>query len=197
MLARRAVLTLITPPAAAAISLATVKRRLHIDHNADDDELTGIIAACVAFLDGSHGLLGRCLINQTWEERFERWPCGPLELALSPVGPVTSVQYIDPAGVEQTIPLPDLDIASNGDTTIIAPLTAWPAVDQRRAFPIRVRYVAGYGAAEAAIPATIREAIMLHVGSLYERRDALSVAAVSITPLGYDDLISGHRRPSL
>lgn len=200
MLARRAVLTLVTPPA-AAIELATVKRRLHITHNDDDDELAGIIAACVSCLDGPTGSLGRCLITQTWDERFERFPPGrsPLTLALAPVADVASVSFYPADGSAlQAMSLADLDIASDGEQAILTPLNAagWPAIDRRRPFPVVVRYSAGYGDAPDKIPAPISEALMLHIGTLYERRDALAAGAATVIPLGYDDLLTGYRRPA-
>lgn len=197
-LARRAVLSLIEPSSGDLIPKDKLKARLRIDDDLDDPALDGIIAAVIGYMDGPNGVLGRCLVTQTWDEKFEGFPGlrKPLELALSPMSEVVNVRYFDPDGIEQTLAAEKFEAASDGDLALINAFDGWPATDPRRMFPVTVRYRAGFGAVDA-VPPPLVEALMQHAGTLYERREALGVTGIDATPLGYDDLIFAYRRPSL
>lgn len=194
-LARRPVLTRVTAPAELPVTVAEAKARIVLDHGDDDAVMAGLVAAATDFLDGPRGLLGRCIVTQTWEERFEGFPCygEPLELAVSPLASLTSVKYFDSDGVEQTLDPAGYEVMDNGDTPIVHAFDGWPATDRRRTFPVTVRTVCGFGAAANA-PASLKEAIILHAGALYEGR---AVTPLDLAELGYHDLIAAHRRPTL
>lgn len=182
-------------PASLPVTLAAVKARLRIDHDDDDDALDGMIAAAVDHLDGNRGTLGRCLITQTWDERFPAhyFLGSRLELSLQDVQSITSVKYFDSAGAEQTIAGADYELVPGTYCSWVHSFDPWPSVDTRRALPVTVRYVVGYGVA-ADVPPALVDAIILHVGTLYEHRDALESYQIAVMPLGYDDLIRPHRR---
>lgn len=191
---RRAVLSAVTPPSELPLTRDEVKERLDIDHGDDDIKIDGLIAVAVQFMDGRDGALNRCLITQTWDEKFERFEaCKPFKLALSPVQSVTSVKYFDPDGVEQTVSSADYEVEDDGDLWFLRAFAGWPNVDRRRTYPITVRYVVGFGDA-GDVPQLLKEALMVHVGALYESR---GVTPLALASLGYTDLIAGHRRPSL
>lgn len=187
---------LITPPSVAPIVLADVKARLRIDHDDDDDVIEGMISAAVDHLDGRSGVLGRCLISQTWDEFFTVRDCAGVwfELALDPVASITHVKYFDSAGAEQTLSSANYELVPETRRAFLHCFDPLPAVDTRRAYPLTVRVVAGFGAAAANVPPALIDALYLHVGTLYEHRDALESTTLSVMPLGYDDLIRPHRR---
>lgn len=196
MFGSRPVLSIVTAATEAPISLAEAKARLNVDHDDDDARLTGIIAACVANMDGPTGRLGRCIVSQIWEQRFSGF-CNPLALALSPVISVVSVKYFDRDGVEQTVDPADFELVPRGDRrALLHAFASWPAVDGRRALPVTVRTTCGFGANANGVPAPIREALFLHVGALYERRDALDFTAALPTPLGFDGLVEPYALPT-
>lgn len=60
--------TLITAPTAQPVSLAALKEQCRVDpsNTADDAKITALGAAAVAHLDGWTGVLGRCIMPQTW-----------------------------------------------------------------------------------------------------------------------------------
>lgn len=71
----------------------------------------------------------------------------------------------------------------------------WPAVVLREAAGVRVRFTAGYGNA-SAVPAPIKQAILLLVGSLYENREDVLVAqgvTVMRIPFGVQALLMPYR----
>lgn len=186
-----------TPPATLPVTLDEVKARLRVMHDDDDAVLTRLIKAVTASLDTHNGLLGRCMVDQVWQERFTAFPCGRLYLALSPVSEIQELSYIASDGSLVGIDSALFELADEAEAPFLQMIgLPWPPTDARRALPVIVRYKAGYGAAED-VPEPIREAIMLHVGSLYERRDALSEAALSVTPLGFNDLIRPYWKPAI
>jgi len=58
----------ITLPTALPVTLDAIKRHLRIDLlDVDfDDQLGELMASAVAYLDGPRGVLGRCIMAQTW-----------------------------------------------------------------------------------------------------------------------------------
>lgn len=57
---------LITPPASPVVSLADLKAHLRVDHSDEDALIASLEAAAVSYLDGWGGVLGRCILAQTW-----------------------------------------------------------------------------------------------------------------------------------
>ncbi len=93
----------ITPPATEPISLEDARRRLHEDAlgappvSPHDPDISAMIKAAREYLDGSSGILGRALVEQTWELRLDQfpgcwgWPGGAaIEIPLPPLRPVES-----------------------------------------------------------------------------------------------------------
>lgn len=58
--------TLITPPADMPVTLDEAKAHCRVDGLEDDALITGLIAGAVGHLDGWTGVLGRCIMPQTW-----------------------------------------------------------------------------------------------------------------------------------
>lgn len=57
---------LVTPPASLPVTLEFVRDRCRISDFVDDVQLEMAIRAAVARLDGFTGVLGRCIMPQTW-----------------------------------------------------------------------------------------------------------------------------------
>lgn len=57
---------LITPPASPVVSLADLKEYLRVDHAEQDALIASLEASAVSDLDGWNGILGRCILAQTW-----------------------------------------------------------------------------------------------------------------------------------
>lgn len=142
---------------------------LHLRLDGDVSQKTyveGLIAAATGWLDGPGGRLGRALGGQTLEWRGSEWPCGEFDFPYPPYIELVSVKYVDPDGVEQTLPMSD-------------PLyfEDMPSV-RGRSTDIRIRYRAGY----QAVPPAIKVAILLYVAAWYENREEVVIGA-SVAPL--------------
>jgi len=183
-------LTLVTGPASEPITTAEAKSHLRVDF-ADDDTL--IAALVTAARQMFEELNGRALFTQTWKLTLDRWPAsGRIELPRPPLVSVTSIKYIDSAGVESTFSSGDY-VVETGRTPGRVSLgydKSWPTATLRPASPITITYVAGW-TTTAAIPERYKAAIKLLVGHWYENREAIitSGAMPKALPLGFESIV--------
>lgn len=164
---------LITAPAALPVALADAKQHLRVDHDDENSLITTYIEAATAHLDGYSGVLGRALISQEWRQDFDGF-CRVLRLPLPNVSAVT-VTYDDANGVEQTVDSGSFRIMADHLSAYVAASldTVWPFA-RLDAGSVRVTFTAGYGDEPADVPASLRSAILLMVGDLYENRATVS-----------------------
>jgi uncharacterized phiE125 gp8 family phage protein len=184
-------LVLVTPPATTPVSLAEAKTHLRVDHSDDDTLITGLINAAVAHLDGKDGILGRALITQVWELKLDEF-CPAIRLPLPPLATVDAITYVDTDGVTQTLAASEYQVTS-GEPAKIVPAygKSWP---DTRCEPeaVRVEFTCGYGNA-ADVPAGIKAAILLHVGTLYRDRETVNIGNIINELPAYDALIAPYK----
>lgn len=167
-------ITRITAPATTPISLAEAKAHLR-ETTADNDAIiTALIDAVTSYYDAWSGVMGRALINQTWEVTLDAFPDGPIRLPLGPVQSLTSITYNDTAGALQTVSAANyyLDTRSLDGWVVPKSDFDWPeTLDAVNT--VFVRYVAGFGAASTDVPAAVRQAMLIRLGTLYtiQQRD--------------------------
>lgn len=185
-------IVVITPPA-AVVTLEEAKAHLRVDFDDDNALISAMIAAVQGNLDGPDGWLGRAIGAQTLEMRLSsfngRDGSGCIPLRCPPVTGQISVKYVDRDGIEQTIDSSAYRLV--GDD-MIAPAynTCWPSArcDHES---VKIRYTAGY----PTLPPPIKAAILLHVGHLYENREAVSFENFATElPLGAQWLLAPYRR---
>lgn len=178
-------LKLIIPAVALAVSLAEAKLHLRVDVPDDDALITALITAATELAEQA---TGRAIMLQTWALTLEAFPVA-VELTRVPAQSITSIRYIDTAGVLQTLDASSyaLDNASDFGFSYIWPTYGlkWPSArDQVNA--VAVLYIAGYADA-AAVPESIKAWIKLMVGAMYENREAETVGNGSPIKLGFAD----------
>lgn len=179
---------LITPPAASPVSVEEAKAWLRVDATEEDALIEGTIAAAVSSLEGRHGMLGRCLITQTWRQDFDDWGAySYLSLPFSGVSAVV-VKYFDSDNVEQTVSSADYELVEDECGCRVSFLDGFsePAV-YARADAVRVTMTCGFGTAED-VPAAIRLAIKMTVAHWYEHREA-----TGHIPMGAMQLLAPYR----
>lgn len=191
-------------PSIPAVSEETVwaHLRLDIDEAAspaepvDADYVRGLIEAAIGEVDGADGLLGRALITQRWAISFDRWP-RVIELPLPPLQAVETIQFVDPAGVLQTMAPSTYSVSGVGAAckAEVAPArgTWWPTVrDQREAIVIRFR--CGYGDTPADVPAPIQQAIVETVATRYAFRETVGSGSIfTRIPAGAQAALDNYR----
>ena len=187
-------LKLITAPAAEPVSTSEAKSHLRVDTTADDTYIGTLITVARQNVE-SH--LRRALISQTWEVVLDAFPAGVIRLPKPPLASVTSIKYTDDEGNESTYSSANyvVDTDTEPGRVVLKSGESWPSDTLAAANGVRVRYVAGWANA-AAVPAAIRQAVLLVCGSLYENREDVIVAqGVSIgrLPFGVEALLAPYR----
>lgn len=178
---------LLTPPAALPVSLAEAKSHLRVDHDEDDALIGGFIAAAVGHLDGWSGILGRCLVTQTWRVGYAGW--WSLRLPFPDVQSVV-VRYRDAAGVEQTVAGSSYFV-EDGAVRFVPGWSA-PALYVGGPAPVSVDVTTGFGDPED-VPWELKTAVLLHVGTLYQHRETLGDAARAAPTGVYEGFVSPWR----
>lgn len=136
--------------------------------------------------------LGRYLVTQTVDAYYDDFPCGDdRRIHLPPLQSVTSITYVDDAGATQTLAATEYLVNDKSTPCRIEEAYGkmWPAVRQQ-ANAVRVRFVAGYGAA-AAVPACIKDWMLFKINTMWETRTAFTIstgrAALTQIPNEYVD----------
>ncbi len=163
-----------TAPAVEPVSLSEAKIDLRVDHDDDDTLIAALITS--ARME-AEGLARRAFISQTLELSLTNWPCdGYIRLPLPPVASVTSITYHKDDNTSATMSSGDYIVITDVDPAVLtlAKDKTWPTDALRTVAPIRVRYVAGYGATAASVPERYRALIRSLVLVRYESRDELT-----------------------
>jgi uncharacterized phiE125 gp8 family phage protein len=172
----------ITPPA-AVLPLPELRLHLRID-----DDTTTEDAMLTALLDSARGYAqhytGRAIGVQTIELALDAFPLGAIQLPLSPVTALTTIKYLDTSNVEQTLSntLYTLDDYGCSHWVLPAANAVWP-ITAPVANALKVRYTAGN------LPATVRAALLLLVGHLYENRENTVPKEMREVPVGVHALL--------
>lgn len=147
---------------------------------------------------------GRALVTQTWTLTLDQFPGAgdtesgsgeeDIELPYPTLQAVTEIRYVDDAGVTQVLS-PSIYVA---DTTslpgrvILAYDQTWP-ISRLQRNAIEVDFRCGYGAA-AAVPAGIKQAMLLLIGHWYANREVVVIGhIVAEVPKAVDALLGQHR----
>jgi uncharacterized phiE125 gp8 family phage protein len=174
---------LITPPAAEPITLTEAKAHLRVDHTEDDALISAIIEASRVYCEQ---YTGRAFVTQTWEEVIDLFPENEIMIPLPPLQSVTSIKYDDGGGVEQTLSLTEYEVDTVSQPGWVVPATGgWPSSVFEGINSVRIRFVAGYNPGTdspidlaANVPQSLKAAILLHVGQLYDQREDIVVGTI-------------------
>jgi uncharacterized phiE125 gp8 family phage protein len=129
----------------------------------------------------------RALATKTLELILCDFPNGEvIELPQSPVASVTSIKYKDSAGTETT--WANTNYILNADVTpaIITPIYGgtWPSFTPYPTGAVRIRYVVGETPAKS-----IKQAMLLIIGDLYENRENSAYKELYEVPMGVKALL--------
>jgi uncharacterized phiE125 gp8 family phage protein len=172
---------LVAPPAAEPLTQAEVENHLRLEAGVDAVKVNSLILVARQHVER---VTSRALVEQSWELVLDRFPaCREIRLAKGDLRSVTSVKYLDRDGVEQPLDAAayQVDTARVPGRVVLAPGESWPATSDR-INAVRIRFVAGFGAAAAAVPEPIKAAMYLLIGHLYEHRES-EVVGTTVSPL--------------
>ncbi|MBF0232500.1 MAG: phage head-tail connector protein [Desulfamplus sp.] len=162
-------LKLITAPTASPIDATDLKYHLRLDGTDHDLYIPGLIEAGTKRVEL---FTNRKLVTQTWEIYGKSFKdIIDMVIPLGQTQSIVSVKYADSDGVEQTVSSDEYALIFPGcdgakitfDTGYALPDVSWDGC-------VTVRFVCGYGAA-SAVPDTIKSAIRLVCGDLFDGRD--------------------------
>jgi uncharacterized phiE125 gp8 family phage protein len=168
-------LVLVTAPPAEPVTVAEMKTHLRIDHSDHDTYIATLIAAAREHLDGPFGILGRAIVEQTWDYYLDAFPVlSSLRMPLPSLISVGSVKYYDTDQVLQTLDSADYTVdAVSAPGWIVIGDGGWPSTyDMINA--VIVRFTAGWASDSASppdyganVPETLKLAIKLMVAAQY------------------------------
>ncbi|CVI22723.1 conserved hypothetical protein [Agrobacterium fabacearum CFBP 5771] len=188
---------LVTPPTALPVSVADVKKALRIDSNDDDSTIETLIQSAVDHYEGWTGILGICLVEQTWRQSFDRFSRS-FCLPLGPVIEAISVSWRNAAGQISTVPAESysLETSAGGQSQICFrnAFTQPSDLDERAA--VTVEYKAGWPVVDGktTVSKDICTAIIARVQIGYEQ--SANEAGSTLTVIE-NALISKWRRFSV
>lgn len=180
-------LSLVAPPQAIPVTVDEAKAHLRVVGDEENALILGLIRAATQYLDGRDGVLGFALMPQQWRQDFSGFS-RRMRLRLDPLISVDEVTYTDADGLPVVIPATDyrLRIRATGAEVGFADEYQFP--HPLRGSDVSVTFTAG----RDVVPAPIKQAILLHVGTLYQHRE---MSAEKWQPtMAYEALIAPWRR---
>lgn len=182
-------------PANPVVTTDEIKAQTRVDFGDDDVLLDRLVSAATAYLDGWSGVLGRCLISQTWRQDDWYWPTSRyIKLPFPDVSEV-SIAYFDAENVKQTVDIGLFDVLQDIDGSNIwfRDEFTYPTIYWDRRDGLQITMTAGYGETADKVPEAIRHAIMMLAAHWYENREAVldgrSVLPIEV-PVAVSMLIS-------
>lgn len=164
----------------ALLALAEIKAHLRVTGTDEDAHLANLALIATAHLEGPDGYLNRALPTQNWRLTLGCFPGGNgLRIPLPPTASIVSVKYDDTGDAEQTVATTvyELKTRHGRSTLVLQAGEAWPGSVKDAPGAVRVEFTAGYGEA-SDVPAAIRMAVLLMVGSLYGVRETVMTATI-------------------
>lgn len=177
-------LTTLVAPAGEPVSVDAGKAFLRIAHEHENDIVADLLAAGRAYVELVTGLR---LMNRTFGWRLSGWPedfeTGAFELPIGPAQNLLSIK-VDDVDVTDRFWLE----AGIWPTVRLKAGQGWPIVQD----VIEIQFVAGFGDAQANMPADLVQAIKLHAALAYQGETAEASKRAQLF-----DLLAPWRRVSL
>lgn len=191
-------LALVTAPTIEPVTLAEAKAHLRITVDDENGLIQTLIGAARQYVEtATH----RALLQQTWDDKRDAFPCGDIVLPLAPVTSVTSVSYVDQNGDTQVwssaLYDTDLPVGPQAAKARITPGYGeiYP-ITRAEINAVTIRFVAGYGTTAATVPASLRAAIKGLIGHWYYNRETTVVGVgigALVVPYFVDALVWPYR----
>ncbi len=159
-------------PLVEPVTVSEAKTHLRVDDSVGTIEDTYIETLISTARMMAENFTRRALITQTWRLTLDQWPERSIYLPFPPLQSVSSVKYINTAGVLTTLTEgTDYEVDTRSVPGRVHPSYSqvWPVV---RAIEnaVTVEFIAGYGNAASDVPEPIRQAILLIIQRLYDHR---------------------------
>lgn len=150
----------VTEPAERILSLEDAKAHLRFDGDAEDAYISDLILEAESYMDGRSGILGRCMVAQTWRYSFEALP-SIIPLGM-PDARSVAVTYLDEDGASQAVAQEDLTLREGAGGALLVYSGDGLTLSADEDYPVTVDIEFGYGAA-ADVPMGLVRAGKIHV----------------------------------
>lgn len=173
------------------LTLSNVKQHLRIDFDEDDFYLHGLIDVATKTIEAE---TNRAIETITLTHILDGFD-STITLPEAPIQSVTSIRYHDQNRIEQTLPSTEYTVDSRKVFTEITPAygKTWPTTTPAPQ-SVTVTYIAGYQPSN--IPAPLKQAALMLIGSLYEQRENhVEGEALRYAPVGVKHLIRRYKVP--
>ena len=159
-----------------------LRTALRLEHPEDDPEVARLVAAAVSMIEGQTGRRlsrgeGRLFLDR-FEDRF---------IPADPFHGVSSVVYLDPAGVQQTLPTTAYRVVREGGVPIIRFVDLGGA--NLLEGTVEVVFDHGY----ELPPADLVQAVIALVGAWWNNPEALSPIELRRVPYSAEVIIDSYR----
>lgn len=166
-------LTVHTAPTGALLTAQELRDQVRSVDAADDALLAAAMGAAVSECEQ---IMGRAILAQKWRYVADAFPSGSDTLVIqAPGNVIESVKYLDPTGVEQTLPGADYAADVRDDYWLrLSPAVGkvWPATLQRTG-AVEIIFTCGWANA-AAVPENVKQWVKLCTGGYYMNREAIT-----------------------
>lgn len=179
---------LITDVTTEPLTLDEVEAHLRIEADTQDTYLTPLITLAREYAEN---YTRRSLATKTLELILDVFPkVDYIELPKSPVQSVTSIKYKDYEGSETTWDSGNYIVSNDylPAKIVLGYNKTYPIYTEYPTDSIRIRYVAGHNDSNP-IPKSIKQAMLMLIGHLYENRELTSVADLNEIPFSINALL--------
>lgn len=194
-------LSAVGPVTTEPISLATARLHLRLDTQGSppshpDDTL--VEALITASREAAEDYTGLAIAYQTYRVALDQFPADAIVLGKWPINAITSVTYKDTNNATQTVSSSDyfLDNYSRPGEIALQPNKIWPQSGSV-ANAVIVTFTAGFtdnlSPNTYPLPKSIKQAMLLTIGHLYDHREAASSVQKYELPMGVVSLLTPHR----
>lgn len=155
-------ITCILPTELDVVSISEIKAHLRLDHDHENNYLKMLLRVMTNMVEE---YTNKSLLNQTWQLVHQKPKLGKsheqvIELPRGPVHEVISLHHLSLQ--ERRQKMRHFSVETCGSLTKILCSADYNTVE--------VVYRAGYGDAPHHVPAMLRQAILLGIGEMYEKR---------------------------
>lgn len=196
-------LTLVTPASQMPVTLDEAKKQCECEGLFDHDSFLDHVLIPAA-TDRAQLVTQRQVMTAEYCLQLEGFPCaaGWIDMPRPPLQTVTRIQYVDLAGVTQTLATStyqvDAPVGPRGARGRIAPayLETWPAT-RAQLNAVAITFLAGYGDAPDDVPALLRMAILQTVATWFRYREEFvietGVSAAVALPRGASQIFKSFK----
>ena len=192
-------LTRQTPPALEPVTLTEAKAHLRVDSTDDDVYIATLITAAREWVES---YLDRTLVHTQWVMRFDKFPDSGIEpvelprppMVISGTATAVTVTFTQDQGSTSTYSTAEYRVDRHATPGTILPIygSTWtPHRQDDNA--ISVTWWAGYGPGGSSVPAAIRHAVLMLLGTWYERRASADNLGGSEVPFGVRSLLDSQK----